>query len=169
MSTITPGTSGSLQSTTLENALNEAIALAISYELDATKNPQSLKNLTQSYDLATNTCTATFTFPLSIVIDSNGRIIPTVTEYLSSTGFTPGNPVGTIKSSGIAATIVEVCERIQTLDRNSLKNPSNNNTITGLTYDSEALTVTGAISFGIVPAILPTGIISIVAKQYLLD
>lgn len=169
MSTITPGTTGSLKSTTLENALHEALLLCISYELSTTKNPLATRNIVMACDFSQNKVTGSFTFGLLVSVDSTtGTPTNTILEYLTNSGYAPGGG-GTIKSSIISAAIVEIAERIQIQDRNSLKNPTAKNTITGLSYDSEANTVSGNFDYEIVVTIGTDGVPTVAAKTYLLD
>lgn len=169
MATITPGTDGTLKSTTLENALHEALLRCISYELDTAKNPLVTRNIVMSCDFAQNKVTGSFSFGLLVSIDSTtGTSTNTILEYLTNSGYLPGTG-GTIKSAIISAAIVEIAERIQILDRNSLKNPTAKNTITGLTYDSEANTVSGNFEYELSVVLGASGVSTITAKTYLLD
>lgn len=168
MTTITPGTGGTLKSTTLENAFHECLVKGLSYELDSTKNPSSIKNITLALDLATNRARGTFSFSFGLELGTTGQMTVTVSEYLTSTGFTSGTG-GTVRSNTIASAIVEIAEMLQAKDRLPSKNPSQANTITGLSYDSETLVVTGAFEYGIVTSVEATGNTIISAKNYLLD
>lgn len=168
MTAITPGTGGTIKSTTLENAFHEALNQCIGYERDTSKNPSNLRNITLSINLADNRATGTFSFGLTKEISSTGSITHTVSEYLTSTGFSSGTG-GTIVSNTIASAILEIAERIQTLEANSAKNPTALQQITGINYDSEQLTVAGTFDYAVVSTVDTTGNISISAKPYLLD
>ncbi len=168
MATITPGTGGTLTSTTLESIFHEALNTAILYELDLTKNPQSIRNITLSIDLANNRATGTFSFAATKAIGASGGTTFTPNEHLSNSGFTPGTG-GTIKSAGINSAIVEIAELIQAREADSLKNPTATQNITGLTYDSEANNIAGTFSYIITQAIDATGKTVITGKTYLLD
>lgn len=72
-------------------------------------------------------------------------------------------------SNTIASAILEIAERIQTLEANSAKNPTALQQITGINYDSEQLTVAGTFDYAVVSTVDTTGNISISAKPYLLD
>lgn len=168
MAAITPGTGGTLKSSILENAFHEALNQCISYERDATKNPSSLRNITLSINLADNKATGTFSFGLTKEISTSGSITHTVSEYLTSTGFSSGTG-GTIVSNTIASAILEIAERLQTLEANSAKNPTALQQITGITYDSEQLSVSGTFDYAVLSSVDSAGNISISAKPYLLD
>lgn len=168
MAAITPGTEGTLASTTLEGIFHEALNTAILYELDTAKNPQTIRNITLSIDLANNRATGTFSFAATKAIGATGGTTFTPNEHLTSTGFTPGTG-GTIKSAGINSAIVEIAELIQAKEADSLKNPTATQNITGLTYDSEANNIAGTFSYAITQAIDTAGKTVLTGKPYLLD
>lgn len=168
MTTITPGTGGTIKSTTLENAFHEALTLCIGYERDTAKNPSNLRNITLSINLADNKATGTFSFGLTKEISATGSITHTTAEYLTNTAFASGTG-GTIVSNTIASAILEIAERIQTLEANSLKNPTAIQQITGITYDSEQLSVSGTFDYAVVSIVDATGKTVISAKPYLVD
>lgn len=168
MATITPGVGGTLLSTTLEGAFHEALNTCILYELDTVKNTNNTRNITLSVDLANNRASGTFAFAATKVIGQTGGTTFTPTEYLSTTGFVPGTG-GTIKSAGIASAIVEIAELIQFKEGDSLKNPTSTQSITGLTYDSEANSIAGTFSYTIAQSLNSSGQTLVTGKTYLLD
>lgn len=168
MATYTPGTGGTLKSTTLENAFHEALNSAINFEKDTAKNPQNQQKIGLSINAVTRSATGSFTFSLTKEITTAGTISFPVTDYFTTSGFTPGTG-STIKSANLPAAIVELAELLQTREQNSTKNPQNLNTITSLNYDSEALTVDCTFAYNLDAAMATDGGLSLKAKTYLAD
>lgn len=168
MATLTPGTGGTLKSTTIENGFHEALSRVALAEQDSNKNTQGLTRVTMSSDIRTNRITGTFTFALTKETTASGSTSFVVVEHLSNSGYVAGTG-GTIKSPGLCAAIVEIAEAIQSKEQLSSKNPSAINVITGLTYDSETLLVSGSFDYSTVPTMTASGELSIAAKTYLLD
>lgn len=168
MATLTPGTGGTLKSVTLENGFHEALSRAVLAEQDSTKNTQALSRLTMSNDLRTSRITGTFTFALTKQFTETGAVSFVVVEHLTNTGYTAGTG-GTIKSPGLCAAIVEIAEALQSKEQVSSKNPSAINVITGLTYDSETLLVSGSFDYSTVASMTTAGDLAVTAKTYLTD
>lgn len=178
MGSITPGVNGTLKSNTLENALYEALNIALIWENDTTKNPNNERNITLTEDRAAKRITASFDFKITRERTANGATSFPVQTALVSTGYAVGtgttNVSGTtvppsIISTNIYAAIVEICEEIQRRDNDQVKNPQGLNTVTALNYDSEALTVTGSISMVVDFSTDSTGSVVSRARTYLID
>lgn len=168
MATLTAGTGGTLKSVTLENGFHEALSHVALAEQDSNKNTQQLTRVTMSSDIRTSRVTGTFTFALTKETTTTGSTSFVVVEHLANSGYTAGTG-GTIKSAGLCSAIVELAEAIQSKEQLTSKNPSSINTITGLTYDSETLLVSGSFDYQTVPTMSAAGELSIAAKTYLLD
>lgn len=168
MATLTPGTSGTLKSVTLENAFHEALSRVALAEQDATKNTQALSRVTMSNDLRTSRITGSFTFPLTKETTATGSISFVTVEHLTGLNYTAGSG-GTLKSPGLCAAVVELAELIQTKEQSTAKNPQSINSITGLTYDSETLLVSGSFDYSTVATVSAAGEVVIAGKTYLLD
>lgn len=168
MATLTPGTGGTLKSVSLENAFHEALSRVALAEQDSTKNTQALSRVTMTNDVRSSRVTGTFTFALSKETTATGSIAFVVVEHLIGTGYAAGTG-GTLKSPGLCAAVVEIAEAIQSKEQITSKNPSSLNAITGLSYDSETLLVSGSFDYQTVPTMSATGELSIAAKTYLLD
>lgn len=145
MATITPGTGGTLRSTTIEGALCEALKLLKGYEQDSVKNPANLNYVfTYSQDFVTNRIDTTWSIPVQRVIDSTGGTTYRCAEYLTSVGYAAGTG-GTLKSTTLANVILEISEKMQELEANPLKNTRALNQLTG-SIQMDTLTFTGSFS-----------------------
>lgn len=168
MASLTPGTNGTLKSVTLENGFHEALSRVALAEQDSNKNTQGLTRVTMSSDIRTSRITGTFTFALSKEFTATGSTSFVVVDHLTQSGYAAGTG-GTLKSPGLCAVVVELAELIQAKEQLSSKNPSSLNAITGLTYDSETLLVSGSFDYQTIATMSATGELSIAAKSYLLD
>lgn len=168
MATLTPGTGGTLKSVSLENAFHEALSRVAIAEQDSTKNTQALTRVTMSNDIRTSRVTGSFTFALQKETTASGSIAFVVVEHLTGIGYAAGAG-GTLKSAGLCGALVELAELIQSREQTTSKNPSSINAITGLTYDSETLLVSGTFDYSTIPTVSGTGELIISAKTYLLD
>jgi hypothetical protein len=168
MAVLTPGTGGTLKSVTLENGFHEALSRVALAEQDSNKNTQGLGRVTMTCDVRASRITGTFTFALTKETTATGSTSFVVVEHLSNSGYSAGTG-GTLKSAGLCGAVVELAEAIQNKEQLSSKNPSAVNTITGLTYDSETLLVSGGFDYSTVPTMSASGDLSISAKVYLLD
>lgn len=168
MATLTPGTGGTLKSVILENAFHEALSRVALAEQNSTQNTQALTRVTMSNDIRTSRITGTFTFALTKETTATGSTSFVVVEHLSGINYAAGTG-GTLKSGGLCAAVVEIAEGIQSKEQLTSKNPSSLNTITGLTYDSESLLVSGNFDYQTVATVSATGELTVTAKTYLLD
>ena len=168
MGSVAPGTNGTLKSTTIENILYEALSIASNWENDLVKNPTGEKKISLSLDMAAKRATASFSQKVNREKTSTGSTAFPVQTQLVSSGYAAGTGSAII-STNIYAAIVEICEEIQRRDADNLKNPQGLNTVTSLSYDSEALAVSGSISLVVDFAIDATGNIVSRARTYLLD
>lgn len=167
MAIFTPG-GGTLKSTTLENALFEAITLLLSKEKDTAVNTGNESRVTLSLDqtlIASGTCTFV---GLESVSSVDGSINWVVSNYLSPTfSFSPGTS-SSIKSANLPAAIVEIAKKIQALEVQTAKNTQNLNRI-NLTYDSDAATITLTFECALALTIASDGKTQLQANTYLLD
>lgn len=168
MGSITPGTNGTLKSTTLENALYEALTIASNWESDIAKNPTLESRVSIQSSFATKTLEANFNFKLEKSFNStDATSFPVVTQLLN-TNYSAGSG-GTIIAPNIYAAIVRLCEEIQNRESNVNKNPQAKNAITSLNYDSESLVVKGSVNMNLDFTTDSTGSVVSRARVYLLD
>ena len=167
MATFTPG-GGTLKSTTLENALFEAVTLLLSKEKDTAVNTGNENRVTLSLDqtlIASGTCTFV---GLESVSSVDGSINWVVSNYLSANfSFSPGTS-SSIKSANLPAAIIEIAKKIQALEVQTAKNTQNLNRI-NLTYDSDAATITLTFECALTLSIAADGKAQLQANTYLLD
>lgn len=168
MGSITTGTGGTLKSNTIENMLYEALVLAVNWENDVTKNPTAEKKISLNEDKAAKRLTSNFDFKIARERTPTGSTSFPVQTQLIGTNYTPGT-TPSIVSTNIYAAIVEIVEEIQRRDSDQNKNPQGLNTVTALNYDSESLTVTGAISLVVDFSTDSQGNVLSRARAYLLD
>jgi hypothetical protein len=167
MATITPGTGGTLKSTTAEGVLVEALILQKINENDATKNPSTtIDNISVSIDLDTQILSGSWTLPVTRTITTTGRVEFTASEYLTGVTFAAGTG-GTFKSTSNPGVIQECAEYLQILEANTAKNTQGKNNVTG-NYSTDGLTYTGSLNISITPTLDTTGKLSVVAVEYLL-
>lgn len=145
MTTLNPGTGGTLKATTLENAIQEILVWIIATERDIAKNPNQIRNITSlSWDLTTRLFSASYTIPVIKNIDATGNSCFQGKEYLTNDGFIQGSG-GDLLSTGAVATLLEISERIQTLENDLAKNPDSKNFVGG-TFNTNSLTYSGSVS-----------------------
>jgi hypothetical protein len=168
MATLTPGTGGTLKSTTLEAAFHEALSLAAVAEQDPLKNPQALSRIVMGLNVRTGQVTGTFTFEVVPTTGSDGSTAFPVTEYLQNTGYAKGTGGG-LSSAGLCGAIVELAEKIQAKERLSSKNPQGLNGVAGLNYATETQVVSASFDYLVTGSVSTTGAYICTAKTYLLD
>lgn len=169
MAGLTLGTGNTIKSNLLEAAFYEVASRIRLLELDASKNTSNANNVTLNLDQTAQRISGSFTFSATKTIATDGSVNWIITPYLVSTGFTPGNPTGTIKSANISAALVELAELIQIREADTGKNPQSIQSITELNYDSEANRVSGAFDFAVNITLAATGETQVRVQAYLLD
>lgn len=168
MATLTPGTGGTLKSTTLEAAFHEALSLAAILEQDPLKNPQALSRISMNLNVRTGQVTGTFSFEVIPTTATDGSTSFPVTEYLQNTAYAKGTGGGLV-SAGLCGAIVELAEKIQAKERLASKNPQGLNGISGLNYGTETQIVNASFDYLVTGSVIAPGAYSCVAKTYLLD
>lgn len=166
MATITPGSGGTLKSTTAEGVLVESLILQKINENDVGKNPTNIDNISISIDLDTQILSASWILPISRTITTAGRVEFAASEYLTGITFTVGTG-GTFKSTTNPGVIQECAEYLQILEANTAKNTQGKNNVSG-TYSTDGLTYTGSLTISIAPTLDTTGKLSVAPIEYLL-
>lgn len=169
MATIIPGSSATLKSTTAESQLHELCAyLEIGESIFSRNNPNApVDNIVGNHFQNNGTYTANFTLPVQQLINAEGQIIYSATDYISNLIFTPGTG-GTFKSSTAAGYLIEIVIYIQNLERNSTTNPENRNYVSG-TFNSDSTIFSGSISLPIVMSLDDQGRVVYTAREYLVN
>ena len=152
----------------MEGALLELITLIKISELDLTKNPQGLNNVSATIDYDTKIISGDFSIPVVVSVSESGTLTTTAVNYLTGLAYTIGASTNTLKSNNAIAALMELIQRIQLVEATSAKNPQNVNRITGK-IDNEGLTFAGTIELELLVSIDSIGNTVFSAKEYLLN
>lgn len=166
MAAITPGTGGTIKSVTVEGQLQELCLYLQIAENSAISNPNQINNFSITHSPDTGSFTAAYTLPVQQSISASGQVIYSASDYLERLAFIAGNN-GTFKSASAAGYFMEVVIHAQNLERQSVKNPTNRNGITG-TFNSDSTVFSGSIDLPISISIESDGSIKYTASEYLL-
>lgn len=130
MTSINPGSGGTITATTLEAFFIAAIRRLQALEKSTTYNPSNLNNITSNLSDDNSSFNATINFPLNYTVDGDGETPFTVFDYLTGTSsqYLAGSG-GTITASNLPKAIFEAALRISILEINPTKNPQNLNCI----------------------------------------
>ncbi len=80
--TFTPGTEGTFKSTTLNQYFLEVVTYLQIKENNLTTNPQTVNNISSSYDADDKLFSGNVTLPITVDFDTSGHPIILATEYL---------------------------------------------------------------------------------------
>jgi hypothetical protein len=141
MTLITPGTTGTLQSTSAEAALVEILTFIRNNERLSAKNPSSRRYVNVDYNLNTGFVVLSWTIPSRVNITGTGSIETSADNYLTDVSFFSGTG-GTFKSTGYTQSILEIAEFLQLAEQDSSKNPNDLNYIQS-NYDSDTKNYSG--------------------------
>jgi len=139
VATVTAGTGGTVNATTIEGQLWQLTHLINSAE----KGLAAQKfNISKNDDLILE---GDFTIPGQVVYTSStGVFSNSATPYLSTVVFNPGSPLGTIKGTTLSQYFIDVVSYIVHWQNQPTKNPNNLTNCT-LTFDYNSLEYTGRI------------------------
>lgn len=163
MTTIAPGSGGTISSDIAEGQLFELLNWILLAEADSAKNPQNEESVTAQ----TNHKSKVFSGSIklnAIQAIASGQITTTIKETLVSHGFTAATG-GTFTSTSPMALLFEIMVFLQSKEADSSANPLGTN---NLSYDYAGDTglITGQFSLPIAIA-LGNGGISVSAVEYL--
>ncbi|MBW4486098.1 MAG: hypothetical protein KME14_26545 [Tildeniella torsiva UHER 1998/13D] len=144
MASVTPGTGGTIKSTTAEGQAHEILSFISLKQLSEVTNPGQVTNVLASHDQQALFFSGTYQFSVSQVIDGSGNLTLSVNPYLVGAGFQVGTG-GTFKGNSPEKYALEVLMFIQNLERNPTLNPSSRNYVTG-TYNSDTGLYQGSFS-----------------------
>lgn len=159
MASITPGSGGTLKSTTYEGQILELAQLLETWESTPTNNPQSLDYVTVSHS-GGGTTAISFNIPLQTRILS-GQVDYFAAEYLTGVSFAPGS-AGTLTDETAAGYFVELVQRAQILEAQQSAADRINGSI-----NINNLRFSGSVTVVTAIAIANNGAISINAVEYL--
>lgn len=159
MATITPGSGGTLKSTTYEGQILELAQLLETWESTPANNPQSLDYMTVSHD-GSGVTAISFNIPLQtrILSDQVDYFAP---EYLSGVTFAPGTG-GTLSDTTAAGYFVELVQRGQILEAQQSASDRINGSI-----NINNLRFAGSVNLLTSITIADDGAIAIAAVEYL--
>lgn len=165
MAEITPGTAGTLASTTAEGALQEILSFIRIQEGTTGRNPQELTSVNLRHDADASACIGTISFSAARTIAADGSISIVATPYLQSHDYAPGTN-GTFKSGTPEGAAIEILEYLQILEADSNANPNGENRITS-SFDSDRGLYTGSFNVPVALALGASGEAIYTAQTYL--
>lgn len=167
MAIITPGTNSTFNGNTAEQQLIEAFVYLQQYEAREDINPNKLDYVQGSFNINNLMFIGSFDIPCTQLINSQGQIVYTATEYLQIGTFSPGSPKGTFKSDTLMSYFIEVLTYCQILEQNTIANPQQKDYINA-NFNTDRNTFSGSITL---PFLITTNsnsaAISIVSQAYL--
>jgi hypothetical protein len=167
MASVTPGTGGTIKSTTAEGQLMEIMTFISQKQASLVTNPSEVINVTGSHDQQALLYSGTYQFSVTQALAANGSLTLTAATYLVGTAFQEGTD-GTFKSNSPEGYALEVLMYLQAKEQDGNSNPNSRNYITG-TYNSDTGIYQGSFS---IPVILgldaATGVVNYGANPYLL-
>lgn len=159
MATITPGSGGTLKSTTYEGQILELAQLLETWESTPANNPQALDYVTISHDGSGQTGIS-FNIPMQTRILS-GQVDYFANDYLSGLSFAAGTG-GTLADEEAAGYFVELVQRAQILEAQQGGPDRINGSI-----NINSLRFSGSVTVITAIAIAPEGHVTITAVEYL--
>lgn len=169
MSTFDPGTSGTLKSDTLPEALMECAIKLSQAELSrnaANPGVPAQNRITVACEFDGNTSTITAAIPVGIAIDgSTGKAVITATDYLGSAYSTFANGGGDLASSNLVAAFMELSQLVSSAElAMDVATRANNITIA---YDPENLLANISAALPFTATLDTAGAVKVVAQDYL--
>ncbi|MFQ4134759.1 hypothetical protein PGN35_000395 [Nodosilinea sp. PGN35] len=167
MATVTPGTGGTIKSTTAEGQAHEILTFLGIKQRNLTTNPGEIAKVTGQHDQQALIYSGTYEFSVTQSISASGSLTLEAVPYLVGTGFQVGTG-GTFKGNSPEKYALEVLMYLQSLELNPVLNPQNRNLITG-TYNSDTGLYQGSFSIPVILAIdAASGVVNYGANPYLL-
>ncbi|MDF5706547.1 MAG: hypothetical protein PUP90_02405 [Nostoc sp. S4] len=166
MTSVIPGTNGTLKSTSAENALIELVTFLKNGEADTTINPNKRNYVTLDFNVNTGSVAISFSIPSVPTITATGSIELTASEYLTNLGFSSGSN-GTFKSSTAAQSLIEIASYLQSKEADNTSNSAGNN-YTNFSYDGDNAVFSGSATIPFTVSINSSGKPIINVVEYLL-
>ena len=165
MATITPGTGGTLQSTTAEGQMVEIINFLQLQEANTAVNTTAADYVQATYNINTLVYAGTFSLPISQVSDSSGMIQLLAQNYLTNSNFSAGTG-GTFSSNNPAQYLLEVLIYLKNLENSTMHNPQGKNNVSS-SFDMDTLTFSGSINFPVTYSLDNSGNTIFSVNEYL--
>ncbi len=167
MASVTPGTGGTIKSTTAEGQAHEILSFISLKQQSESTNPGQVSNVLATHDQQALLFSGTYQFSVTQTIGAGGALTLTANTYLIGTAFQEGTG-GTFAGNSPEKYALEVLMYLQNLERNPSLNPSNRNYITG-TYNSDTGLYQGSFSLPVIMGIdAESGVVNYGADPYLL-
>jgi hypothetical protein len=167
MATVTPGTGGTIKSTTAEGQAHEILSFISLRQQSPSINPGQVRNILATHDQDALLFSGTYQLSVTQTIGAGGNLTLSANTYLVGTAFQEGAG-GTFKGNSPERYCLEVLMYLQNLERNTALNPSNRNYITG-TYNSDTGLYQGSFSLPVILGIdAASGVVNYGADPYLL-
>lgn len=169
MSTFVTG-GGTLQSTTLPNALFEAARLLDYAETTRNASQPTLapkQNISTTVDFATKSIAIAATIPATFAPNASGQVVVIASDYLGApwSSFAPGTN-GTLKSANAVAAFVEVAQILSNGEKvvTPIEDQPNN---VQVTIDAETATITVSANLPVEIGATEAGVVTLYAVDYL--
>lgn len=166
MAIITPGSGGTIKSTSAEAQLLEVLNFLRLQEKIPSKNQQGVNNVEGTFSIVNDGFSGSFDIPVTFSLNASGQPVISVPEYLTGISFSAGTG-GTFKSATAAGYFVEILMYLQALEADTSKNTQARNYITG-TFSSDNSRFIGTIFVPTLVEIADDGHVCFVPQQYLL-
>lgn len=145
MTVITLGTGATIITPTLEEMLVALIDFGQSAELNTTKNPSKINNITSSVNRDTEVLIASVNLPCNFIDAENLQVIGV--DYLVGVAFTFGTGESTLKGTNWVDAIIRTTIKQKSLEMDSAKNPALNNYIDYSIASSQVVGTTANATF----------------------
>lgn len=163
MATISPGTGGTLKSTTLEKMAVEAALMLQNLE-QASTSATPPNNIAVSFFTGDSVVQIQATFPISVSVSASGQTTINPKEYISpATAFNNGGTTSDLKSTTLVDAVLELFQRLQNLEKTQA-NAANN---VQVTYDTETEIATINAELPVVYGLATDGSVAVQAISYL--
>lgn len=167
MATVTPGTGGTIKSTTAEGQAHEILSFIGIKQRSLSTNPGEVTNVNGQHDQQALIFSGSYQFSVAQTISASGALTLEAVPYLVGSAFQVGTG-GTFKGNSPEKYALEVLMYLQSLELNPATNPQNRNFITG-TYNSDTSIYQGSFSIPVLMAIdAASGVVNYGANPYLL-
>lgn len=163
MADITSGTGSTFNGTSIEKTVFQALHFIQNAE--RTSNEEERFSFTKDDTFRVK---GRFNLPGKInYVSSTGLFTITAEPYLPNIPFTPGSPVGTIKSNTFSQFFIDCCQYIISWQQNQVKNPNSQYNLS-MTFDYSALKFNGEFDIPYTTSLTTAGAILETATDWLL-
>jgi hypothetical protein len=163
MADIVAGTGGTFNGTSIEKTLFQSLHFIQNAERTSTEEERFSFTKDDTFRMK-----GSFTLPGKInYVSTTGLFTITAEPYLSSMVFTPGSPVGTIKSITLSQFFIDTCQYIILWQQNQTKNPNSQYNLS-MSFDYSALKFMGEFNLPYTSVLTSAGAVIETATDWLL-